>query len=144
MRCPYCKSKDVRRYSSFSHIEQERYRCDICGKVFLRNERVPPLSTSDQNAQVAAKQDISIQPRWSEQSSATGTQQQISAHDDWLTVLEAADYIKMTVRTVYNACMEGSLKHVRVSGRKHIRLRRAWVDGWLERHAHTSLGGRKR
>ena len=53
----------------------------------------------------------------------------------WLTVVDAAHYAKMKPDTIYSAIERGELRHVRVGGRRAIRLRGAWVDEWLERHA---------
>ena len=52
----------------------------------------------------------------------------------WLTVKEAADYASLSADTIYTACERGELRHARVSGRRTIRLRREWIDAWLERH----------
>ena len=52
----------------------------------------------------------------------------------WLTVKEGADYASLSADTIYTACERGELRHARVSGRRTIRLRTEWIDGWLERH----------
>ena len=52
----------------------------------------------------------------------------------WLTGREAADYANLSADTIYTACERGELRHARVSGRRTIRLRREWIDAWLERH----------
>ena len=52
----------------------------------------------------------------------------------WLTVKEAADHASLSADTIYTACERGELRHARVSGRRTIRLRREWIDAWLERH----------
>ena len=56
----------------------------------------------------------------------------------WLTVQDAASYAAVSPDTIYTACERGELRHVKVGGRKAIRLRTEWIDGWLERHA---IGG---
>ena len=48
----------------------------------------------------------------------------------WPTVREAADYVAVSPKSVYNAFQRGELRHVRVGGRA-IRTTRAWVNGWL-------------
>jgi excisionase family DNA binding protein len=53
----------------------------------------------------------------------------------WLTVQEAAGYSSVSVDTIYTACERGELRHVKIGGRKAIRLRLEWIDHWLERHA---------
>ena len=56
----------------------------------------------------------------------------------WLTVQDAASHAAVSVDTIYTACERGELRHVKVGGRKAIRLRHEWIDEWLERHA---IGG---
>lgn len=53
----------------------------------------------------------------------------------WLKVAQAADYAGLSRDTIYTACERGELRHVRVSGRRAIRVRPEWVDAWLEQHA---------
>jgi excisionase family DNA binding protein len=53
----------------------------------------------------------------------------------WLKVADAAHYAALGVDTIYTACERGELRHVRVGGRRAIRLRAEWIDEWLERHA---------
>ena len=52
----------------------------------------------------------------------------------WLTVTEAADYIGVSVDTIYTACERGELRHTKIGGRRAIRIRTEWIDEWLERH----------
>jgi excisionase family DNA binding protein len=68
----------------------------------------------------------------------------------WFTVGEGADYANVSRDTIYTACERKELRHVRISGRRTIRLRPMWIDAWLEEHAtaptsartpgHTSAG----
>jgi excisionase family DNA binding protein len=53
----------------------------------------------------------------------------------WLNVSEAAEYASLSRDTIYTACERGELRSARVSGRRAIRIRPAWIDAWLERHA---------
>lgn len=52
----------------------------------------------------------------------------------WLTVREAAGYLRVGVDLIYDACAVGGLKHVRL-GYRTIRLRREWVDTWADGRA---------
>ena len=53
----------------------------------------------------------------------------------WLTVAEGAAYAGVSRDTIYTACERRELQHARIGGRRAIRLKAAWIDGWLERHA---------
>jgi excisionase family DNA binding protein len=53
----------------------------------------------------------------------------------WLTVAEGAEYAGVSRDTIYTACERGELNHARIGGRRSIRLKPAWIDEWLERHA---------
>ena len=52
----------------------------------------------------------------------------------WLTVGEGADYANVSRDTIYTACERHELRHVRISGRRTIRLKPVWIDAWLEQH----------
>jgi excisionase family DNA binding protein len=56
----------------------------------------------------------------------------------WLNVSEAAEYAGVSRDTIYTACERDELDHVRVSGRRAIRLKPAWIDAWLEQHARRA------
>jgi excisionase family DNA binding protein len=53
----------------------------------------------------------------------------------WLNVREAAEYAGVCRDTIYTACERREIRQVRVGGRRAIRLKREWIDAWLERHA---------
>ncbi len=59
----------------------------------------------------------------------------------WLTVSEAAEYAGVSRDTIYTACERCELHHVRISGRRSIRLKAEWIDAWLERHARRAQTG---
>ena len=52
----------------------------------------------------------------------------------WLTVAEGALYSGISRDTIYTACERGELRHVRIRGRRAIRLKSEWIDAWLEQH----------
>jgi len=55
----------------------------------------------------------------------------------WLTVTEGAEYAGVSKDTIYTACERGELRHVRISGRRSIRLRAVWIDEWFEQHTRA-------
>ena len=63
-----------------------------------------------------------------------GTEEEASAEGTWLTPRQAAQYLKVGVDTIYDACAAGGLKHVKL-GYRTIRLRREWIDGWADERA---------
>lgn len=52
--------------------------------------------------------------------------------DPWLTLGQAAARVLVHEATLRREIRSGRLRHARVGGRKSIRLRRSWVDEWLE------------
>lgn len=50
----------------------------------------------------------------------------------WLTVHEAAPYARCGVKVLYRAVRNGRLRAARLGGRRELRLRREWIDLWLE------------
>jgi excisionase family DNA binding protein len=58
----------------------------------------------------------------------------------WLTVGEGAEYANVSRDTIYTACESKDLRHVRISGRRTIRLRPMWIDAWLEQHEREPRG----
>ena len=60
----------------------------------------------------------------------------------WLNVAEGAEYAGVCRDTIYTACERGELRHVRIGGRRAIRLKAQWIDDWFERHCRgTSIAG---
>jgi len=56
----------------------------------------------------------------------------------WLTVGEGAEHGGVSRDTIYTACERGELRHVRIGGRRSIRLRAAWIDAWLEQYSRAA------
>ena len=58
----------------------------------------------------------------------------------WVNVNDAAEYAGVCRDTIYTACERGGLRHVRIGGRRAIRLKTQWIDEWLERHTRGNAG----
>jgi len=56
----------------------------------------------------------------------------------WLTVSQAADYAGVSRDTIYTACERREIHHVRLGGRRAIRVKAEWIDAWLERHTRRA------
>lgn len=57
----------------------------------------------------------------------------------WLNVTEGAEYAGVVCRdTIYTACERGELRHIRIGGRRAIRLKRECIDEWFERHTRQA------
>ena len=57
----------------------------------------------------------------------------------WLNVAEGAEYAGVCRDLIYDACAARRIHHIRVGGRRAIRLKPKWIDEWLERHAVVAL-----
>jgi len=52
----------------------------------------------------------------------------------WLNVAQGAEYAGVCRDLINDAC-DARKMHIRVGGRRAIRLKPEWIDAWLERHA---------
>jgi excisionase family DNA binding protein len=52
----------------------------------------------------------------------------------WMTIRETAEYLGVGVDFIYDACASGGLRHAKL-GHRTIRLRREWIDDWVEARA---------
>lgn len=59
----------------------------------------------------------------------------------WLNVGEAAEYAGVCKDTIYTACERNELRHVRIGGRRCIRMKAVWLDEWYERNTRHLPGG---
>jgi excisionase family DNA binding protein len=57
---------------------------------------------------------------------------QPSEQGRWWTRREVATYARVSEATIGREVRNGRLRHVRVGGRRSLRFRREWIDGWLE------------
>ena len=53
----------------------------------------------------------------------------------WVNVAQGAEYAGVCRDLIYDACAARQMHHIRVGGRRAIRLKPEWIDAWLERHA---------
>lgn len=60
----------------------------------------------------------------------------------WMNVTDAAEYAGVCKDTIYTAAERGELRHVRIGGRRAIRVKREWIDEWFERHTRLTLVAR--
>lgn len=62
----------------------------------------------------------------------------------WLDVVEGAAYAKVSRKLIYRAIRGGRLKAARVGGRRQVRLRKEWLDAFIEAQvgsdAETRIG----
>lgn len=55
-----------------------------------------------------------------------------TAPPTWLTVHDAASRVRCGEKIIYREVAAGRLRAVKVGGRKSLRFRAEWIDGWLE------------
>jgi len=55
------------------------------------------------------------------------------ANRPWLTVSQAAKRIGVSTDFIYHACATEGLKHVRLAGRRGIRISPRQMDDWMAR-----------
>ncbi len=68
---------------------------------------------------------------------AMGVVEHAALTPQWLTPLQAAEYLGVGIDLIYDAIAAGGLKHTRL-GHRTIRLRREWIDAWAEEHARQA------
>ena len=63
------------------------------------------------------------------------------APSPWLDVKAAAARASLSADTIYTACERRELRHVKIGGRRNIRVRPEWIDAWLEAHTYGGIVG---
>lgn len=53
----------------------------------------------------------------------------------WLDAGQGARYARVSRKLLYRAVRSGRLKAARVGGKRQVRLRREWLDAFIEGHA---------
>lgn len=56
----------------------------------------------------------------------------MAVYQEWFTVQEAAEYLRVSKRVIYQLCKEGRLIGYRAGDRRHRRFRREELDRALE------------
>jgi len=54
---------------------------------------------------------------------------------EWLTAQEAAEYLQCAVPTIYQLHRSGKLRAAKMTGSRHLRFRKEWIDEWLNKSA---------
>jgi excisionase family DNA binding protein len=57
---------------------------------------------------------------------------QHTVEDPWLTLQQGATHVQAHEATLRREMKAGRLRFAKVGGRKSIRVRRSWLDAWLE------------
>lgn len=57
------------------------------------------------------------------------------ASSPWLDAGQGAAYARVSRKLLYRAVRTGRLRAARVGGRRQVRLRREWLDAFIEEHA---------
>ena len=59
-----------------------------------------------------------------------------------LSAKEAAEYIGISLKRLYQFCHDGSLRHLRLAETKAgvLRFRKLWLDAWAESRATGGIG----
>jgi excisionase family DNA binding protein len=73
---------------------------------------------------------MSAQGRTTTTVVAGGTQN-ISLDDPWLDLKMGAALALVSVATLRREAKSGRLRVTKVGGRRHLRVRKSWIDAWL-------------
>jgi len=64
--------------------------------------------------------------------------------DEWLTVKQAAEYLKLSVSTVYSLIYKGIIPYSELPGSNHKFIKRKWLDQILEENRRYPEGNAER
>ena len=102
-------------------------------------ERTPPHLPPDVFEALVEALAQALVTRYREQHGATIVEQAaplpsppVTAPRTWLTVHDAALRARCGDKIIYREVAAGRLRAVRVGGRRSLRFRAEWIDGWLE------------
>ncbi|MCL0073161.1 helix-turn-helix domain-containing protein [Dehalococcoidia bacterium] len=65
----------------------------------------------------------------------------MAIEQEWFTVDEAAEYLRLSKRTIYKLCEEGRLVGYRTGNRRHRRFRREELDRVMKRDIEGETEG---
>lgn len=68
---------------------------------------------------------------------AAATEKMRETDSPWMTAKEAAEYLGIHLDSLYRAMKKKGLKYAQL-GKGTIRLRREWLDQWVEERARQS------
>jgi excisionase family DNA binding protein len=103
------------------------------GYTFASSHRLLRHTTDS----VASDADSTLKTRYRHVQEHSMTDKPNAIPSPWINVHEAAEYLDVCVDTIYDACAEGGLKHVRLC-RRTIRVKREWLEAWIEAQARIA------
>jgi len=62
------------------------------------------------------------------------------SQQEWFTVEEAAEYLRVSKRTIYKLCKEGRLTAYRMGNRRHRRFRKEDLDSVPQKDSRAGSG----
>lgn len=62
-----------------------------------------------------------------------------TSQSTWLTVQQAADYCNVSTDVIYHGVRSRGLKHTRVGGKLRLRIKREWLDAWMDAFATQTV-----
>jgi excisionase family DNA binding protein len=76
--------------------------------------------------------DVAVPGSYRMAAATDGPDMRLMPASPWLTVRQAAAYIQTGPKVVYRAIAAGHLRAARIGARREIRVRREWVNAYVE------------
>jgi len=54
----------------------------------------------------------------------------------WLSASQAAEYLQISIDSIYDACATRGLRHSKI-GHRTLRFRQSWLDEWVEQQSRV-------
>jgi excisionase family DNA binding protein len=80
---------------------------------------------------------VVLQPPFREAREASSPGGPTVQQSPWMTVREAARYVRCGPKVLYREIRAGRLRAARIGGRRELRIRSEWLDSWLEQKANV-------